>query len=89
MTQVAQIFEEEKQQALTQAAQIYEEEKQQAIRACKLQSAKDNARQIVSLMIKKNYSTEEIKSVVPNYSRNDVEALRVEMSKNDKTLLGK
>ena len=28
MTQVAQIFEEEKQQALTQAAQIYEEEKQ-------------------------------------------------------------
>ncbi len=89
MTQVAQIFEEEKQQALTQAAQIYEEEKQQAIRACKLQSAKDNARQIVSLMIKKNYSTEEIISVVPNYSRNDVEALRVEMSKNDKTLLGK
>ena len=53
MTQVAQIFEEEKQQALTQAAQIYEEEKQQAIRACKLQSAKDNARQIVSLMIKR------------------------------------
>ena len=31
MTQVAQIFEEEKQQALTQVAQIFEEEKQQAL----------------------------------------------------------
>ena len=31
MTQVARIFEEEKQQALTQAARIFEEEKQQAL----------------------------------------------------------
>ena len=32
MTQVAQIFEEEKQQALTQVAQIFEEEKQQVVK---------------------------------------------------------
>lgn len=79
MTQVAQIFEEEKQQALTQVAQIFEEEKQQSV--------KDNSRQIVSLMIKKGYPTEEIISVVPNYSRNEVEALRTEISGFDKTLL--
>ncbi len=65
---------------MTQVAQIFEEEKQQAV--------KDTARQIVSLMIKKAYPTEEIISVVPNYSWNDVEALRNEMSKTDKTLFG-
>ena len=74
---------------MTQVAQIFEEEKQQAIKESKQQSAKDTAKQVVRLMIKKDYPTEEIISVVPNYSRNDVEALRVEMSKNDKTLLDK
>lgn len=71
MTQVAQIFEEEKQQALTQAAQIFEEEKRQEV--------KDTSKQIVLRMIKKNYSTEEIASLVSSYSQDDVEALRREM----------
>ena len=83
MTQVAQIFEEEKQQALTQVAQIFEEEKQQAltqaIKETEQKSAKNNSRRIVGLMIKKGYPTEEILSVVPNYSRDEVEALRREL----------
>ena len=72
MTQVARIFEEEKQQALTQVERIFEEEKQQAIRETRQQSTKE----IVSLMIKKGYATDEIISVVPNYSQHDIEELR-------------
>ena len=94
LTQLAQNFEERKQQALTQLAYNFEEEKWQVLTQAaqnfegeKQQVLKDNARQIVSLMIKKDYPTEEIISVVPSYSRNDVEALRIELSKNDKTLL--
>lgn len=68
MTQVAQIFEEEKQQALTQA-----------IKETEQKSVKNNSRRIVSLMIKKGYPTEEIMSVVPNYSQDEVEALRKEL----------
>lgn len=67
MTQVAKIFEEEKQQALTQAKNTYEEEKQQAIQ------------KIVTRMIEKGYSTEEITSLILNYSQNDVESLRKEV----------
>lgn len=64
MTQVAQIFEEEKQQALTQAKQDFEAEK----------------RKIVIRMIKKDYSTEEITSLVSSYSQDDVEMLRRELA---------
>ena len=71
MTQVAQIFEEEKRQALTQVAQIFEEEKQQSI--------KNTSRQIVIRMIKKNYPSEEIASLVSNFSQDDVNALRKEL----------
>lgn len=39
MTQVAMIFEEEKQQALTQAARIFEEEKRHAVEAEKKKAA--------------------------------------------------
>ena len=90
MTQVARIFEEEKQQALTQAAKIFEEEKQQAEKRHeeekqqaekrheeeKQQTVKMNARQIVIRMIKKKYSTEEIVSLVSSFSQDDIEALR-------------
>lgn len=75
MTQVAQIFEEEKRQALTQAAQIFEEEKQQAEK----QAAKAAYRKVVVRMIQKDYSTEEISSLVSAYSQDDVEELRREL----------
>lgn len=81
MTQVAQIFEEEKRQALIQA----EEEKRQAVKASEQRSAKDTAKQIVTLMIKKRYPTEEIISLVPNYSLNEVEALKTEILKAEKS----
>ena len=71
MTQVAQIFEEEKRQALTQVAQIFEEEKRQAL--------KDTSRQIVIRMIKKDYPSKEIAALVSNYSQDDVEELRKEL----------
>ncbi len=87
MTQVAQIFEEEKQQALLQVTRIFEEEKQQALKKAtedfeeeKQQALEKTAKQIVVRMIKKDYSAEEIVSLVPSYSQNDVEALRRELN---------
>lgn len=84
MTQVARIFEEEKQQALTQAlsqaARVFEEEKQQAEKKHKEEKER-NARQIVIRMIKKNYPTEEIVSLVSSFSQDDIEALRKEVER--------
>lgn len=79
MTQVAQIFEEEKQQALAQAEQIFEEEKQQALAQAE-QTFEEKQRQIVIRMIKKDYSTDEIASLVSSYSQDDVEMLRREIT---------
>lgn len=83
MTQVAQIFEEEKQQALTQVAQIFEEEKRQALMQA-AQSYEEEKRQdiqkIVTKMIEKGYETEEITSLIASYSQNDVESLRDKMT---------
>lgn len=79
LTQVAQIFEEEKRQALIQAAQSYEEEKRQALTQAKNTFEEEN-RRVVIRMIKKDYPTEEIVSLMPNYSQNDVERLRKELS---------
>ncbi len=105
MTQVAQIFEEEKQQAILQVTQKYEEEKQQAMQKYeeekqqamqkyeeekqqalkqttqkyeeeKQQALKDASRQLVINMIKKDYSSKEIASLVLDYSQDDVEKLR-------------
>ena len=64
---------------MTQVAQIFEEEKQQALREEKRQTIRETSRQIVIKMIRKNYSTEEIASLVPSYSQNDVEELRKEV----------
>lgn len=93
MTQVAQIFEEEKQQALTQVAQIFEEEKRKALTQAaqsyeaKMAQAKntfeEENRRVVIRMIKKDYPTEEIVSLIPNYSQNDVERLRKEISNDN------
>lgn len=86
LTQVAQIFEEEKREALRQAAREYEEERQEALRQAareyeeeKRAALKNESRQVVMRMIRKNYSSEEITSLVPDYSQGDVEALRQEM----------
>ena len=56
---------------MTQVAQIFEEEKQQALR--------ESYRQMVIKMIKRNYSSEEITSLVSSYSQDDVEELRKEV----------
>nr|WP_304578467.1 hypothetical protein [uncultured Acetatifactor sp.] len=84
MTQVARIFEEEKQQALTQAARVFEEEKRQALSQAEIKHKEEkerNARQIVIRMIKKNYPTEEIVSLVSSFSQDDIEALRKEVER--------
>lgn len=78
MTQVAQIFEEEKQQALTQVAQSYEAKMAQA-----KNTFEEENRRVVIRMIKKDYPTEEIVSLIPNYSQNDVERLRKEISNDN------
>lgn len=75
MTQVAQIFEEEKQEALAQVAQVFEEEKRQAMK----EATQNASKQVVIRMLKKNYSSEEIVSLVSNFSQDDVEALREEL----------
>lgn len=74
MTQVAQIFEEEKRQALEQAAQTYEKEKYQIV--------EEERRQIVIKMIKNNYSVEEIATLISNYSQEDIELLRREIEES-------
>ena len=84
LTQVARIFEEEKQQALTQAARVFEEEKRQALSQAEKEHKEEkerNARQIVIRMIKKNYPTEEIVSLVSSFSQDDIEALRKEVER--------
>lgn len=73
MTQVAQIFEEEKRQEVEQV-------KRQAERA--LKKEQEEKRQIVIKMIQKNYSVDEIVSLVSSYSQNDVEKLRREIVEN-------
>lgn len=82
MTQAAQSYEEEKQQALTQAVQSYEEEKRKALTQVKNTYEEEN-RRVVIRMIKKDYSTEEIVSLLSGYSQNDVEKLRNELSQGN------
>lgn len=48
-----------------------------------LPAVKNTSGQVVSLMIKKNYSAEEIITLVPNYSLNEVEALKTEILKDE------
>ena len=77
MTQVAMIFEEEKQEALREAAKRFEKEKQEAIE----RQAEQLTEQMVVRMLKRGDTPEEIASVVPNYSQNDVEAVRAKLEK--------
>ena len=107
MTKVAQIFEEEKQQALAeleeksrQALEKAKEEKKQAIAKAKKEKKQaiaeakkekkraDNAeaklhqtaRESVLIMLKKNYPSEEIASIVPLFSLDDIEDMRKELA---------
>ena len=75
MTQVAMIFEEEKQDALQEAAKRFEKEKQEAIRR--------RTEQIVVKMLKRGDAAEEIISIVSNYSLEDVEAVRERLEKEE------
>lgn len=88
MTQVAQIFEEEKRQAVA----VVEEEKRQTLEALealekrvlqkeqeeKVRREKEMLRMVIR-MIKKNYPAEDIVSFAPGYSEDDVEQLRKEI----------
>ena len=71
MTQVAMIFEEEKQQAVKQAVErTVEAERKRAL---------DADKQVVMKMIERGYSTEEIVFLMSGYSRNEVERLREQL----------
>lgn len=96
MTQVAMIFEEEKQQAVEQAVkQAVEAErkkasdsKQQAVKRAverERKKAFDSEQETVIKMIEKGYSTEEIVFLFSGYSKKEVEILRkkVQDAKND------
>ncbi len=72
VTQVAQIFEEEKRQEVEEVKRQAEKEKHQALSALQ--------QQIAIEMIKKNYSVEEITSLVSGYTQADVEMLRKKIS---------
>ncbi len=74
MTQVARIFEEEKQEALAQAARMFEKEKQQAVE----QAVEQISKKAVIRMIKMDLPTEKIVSIMPDYSQDDVEKIRQE-----------
>ncbi len=78
MTQVARIFEEEKQQALAEMMKAYEAEKQQA-----LAERQQMSEQLIIRMLKKGYPTKEIISLVSGYSEEDVEAIREKTEKED------
>ena len=96
MTQVAQIFEEEKRQAVAvveeekrRAVEILEEEKRRAVEAVIERALKKEqeerkrkereTHQMVIRMIKKNYPAEEIASIVPGYTKENVEQLQNEI----------
>ncbi len=76
MTQVAMIFEEEKQQAV-------EAERKKAADSidAERKKAADSEQQVVIKMIGRGYSTEEIISLVSSYSKDDVEASRRKTAK--------
>ncbi len=67
MTQVAMIFEKEKQQAVEEVTKKYEEEKKQTFQ------------EMVERMLRRGYHSEEIASLIPGYSESRVEQLREEL----------
>lgn len=67
---------------MTQAAMIFEEEKQEALARIEKEKQKmaESEKKTVIRMIKKNYSSEEIVSIVTSYSQDRVEELRREIA---------
>lgn len=67
---------------MTQAAMIFEEEKQEALSRIEKEKQKmaESEKKTVIRMIKKNYSSEEIVSIVTSYSQDRVEELRREIA---------
>ena len=86
MTQVAMIFEEEKQQAIEEErkraaaserkAVEMERKKAADLLESERKKAADSEKQVVKKMLKKGYSTEEIVYLISNYSKKEVEELR-------------
>lgn len=77
MTKVARIFEEEKLQALAQA----EEEKRLALAKAEednRQALAKERKEYVLKMLKKNYPTEEIASIISGISTDEIDAMRRE-----------
>lgn len=76
MTQVAMIFEEEKQQALAQATRIFEEEKQQAVEAERKKAAEETMKAIANRMLKEGkLKVGEVAEFFPDLSGEDVEKI--------------
>lgn len=94
LTKAARQHEEEKQKALTKAARQYEEDKEKALTKAarqyeeavekEKQKAADSYKHIVISMIQKNYTTNEIVSLVTDYSREQVDALRKSVAADTK-----
>ena len=64
---------------MTQVARIFEEEKLEAVKRTREQVAEQITEQIVIKMLKRGDTPEEIAFVVPNYSLEDVEAVRAKL----------
>ena len=72
---------------MTQVARIFEEEKLEAVKKTREQVAEQLTEQIVIKMLKRGDTAVEIVSIVPNYSQNDVEALRKKLEKKNEISL--
>ena len=99
MTQVAQIFEEEKQQALTQAAQTFEEEKKQALTQA-AQTFEEEKRQAAQIFEEEKKQAEEkaaesaskrivVQMIKKNYPAEEIAALVLNYSLDDVEALRK
>ena len=75
MTQIAQLFEEEKQQEIQQALQ-------QALQQAS-EDYKAEKQQMILKMLKKDYSIEEIMSLVKGYSQKEIEILKESLTKEE------
>ncbi len=75
MTQVAMIFEEEKQQAIEEERKRAAASERKAVEMERKKAA-DSEKQVVKKMLKKGYSTKEIVYLISNYSKKEVEELR-------------
>ena len=88
LTQVAQIFEEEKKQALTQAAQIFEEEKKQALTQA-AQTFEEEKKQAEEKAAESASKRIVVQMIKKNYSAEEIAALVLNYSLDDVEALRK